>query len=66
MTQPILKWDMLMNHLSRKIRISKNVPLNMEEMEKTCLPKLLSLRTDEVVGDKWHPRFAINQGLGFL
>lgn len=46
--------------------IPKNAPLNMEEAGKTCLPKLLSLRTDEVKGDKLHPRFAINQGLGSL
>lgn len=51
---------------SRKIPISKNAPLSMEEMEKTCLPKVLSLRTAEVEGDKLHPRFAINQGLGSL
>lgn len=66
MTQPILKWEMPDESLSRKIPISKTAPLSMEEMGRTCLPKLLSLRTNEVMGDKLHPVFAINQGLGSL
>lgn len=43
MTQPILKWDMLMNHLSRKIRISKKCSFEYGGNGEDLLAKIVEL-----------------------